>query len=256
MHVYDEQVSRRFAAVEARVMSLEEKIDKQSASIDMLVEKLTKVSSSVADLETATPEEVAEASGFDRPVDHSLLRINVPSPVAKTEVLKVLQGLLAEASVGLDQAELLGEDSGKLFSLALTGDKALAAKRVAKVQQLLRPKAAGGEWRKLVVRGADGDYPLYLGPDKNAKQIQQERHAKLLARIIKSKVDIPIEHNRREGVLTTGWVPLAKVSAVSRGVSQVQWNLLCVGEKCIPRDVVLAEFTKAAAEPGGFRDWA
>jgi hypothetical protein len=222
----------------------------------MLIEKLTKVSTSVAELETATPEEVAEAAGFDRPVDHSLLRINVPSPVAKTEVLKVLQSLLAEASVGLDQAELLGEDSGKLYTLALSGDKSLAAKRAAKIQQLLRPKAAGGEWRKLVVRGADGDYPLYLGPDKNPKQIQQEKHAKLLARIIKSKVDIPIEHNRREGVLTSGWVPLARITAVSRGVSQVLWNLACVGEKCVPREAVLAEFSKASQEQGGFRDWA
>jgi hypothetical protein len=252
---YDDKISRRFAANEARIMVLEEANRKQQSAIDELHERVARVERDLGGLESASPEEQVDNLVFDRPLDLAVLRLNTNIDVALEEVRRVAATLCAEASIDAKHVEFVGDASGRNFSLKFLGEPTLGARRAHKVQQLLRPTARGAPWRVLEVPVPDGSSTtLYVSGDKNGKMVQCERHLKALAKILKTKYKFECMLNKKDGTLSHQLRPLAKVNAIKKGTSTVQWNLEVAGELGINRDEVARDF-EAAAASHGFTNW-
>jgi hypothetical protein len=248
METLEDRQSRRVLAVEARVLCLEETVRTQGEALDSIRTSLAQCRKTVGDMESAVTPTYVENLDFDRELNYTILRLNTAVHVSRVDVGEVVEGLCQEAGFPTDQAEIISDASDKNFVLQLLGDPALAAKRVNKLQGLLRPASRGGQWRELRVPAPDGSQTtLYIGMDKNPRMVQLERHQKLLAKLLRERFKLQVEVNKRESTLTTNFVPLARLQAPRRGETTIQWNLVAVGEAGLDRAAVVEAFKSLCA---------
>jgi hypothetical protein len=173
------------------------------------------------------------------------------------EIGVLVKSLISEASIPADSAEISGDATGTTFSVLFSGSPSLGAQRVQRVLGLLRPVTRGGQWRQLSAKAIDTtSCAVYLSGDKNPQMIQCERHTKELLKCLQSQlVDVKFVANRRAAIISQDGVPVAKVTSVRRGVSEVEWNLERTGSLGIDRVAALAAWRKAC-DSTGFKNWS
>eukprot|EP00959_Pyramimonas_sp_CCMP1952_P082092 1715389-Pyramimonas_sp.AAC.1 len=104
--------------------------------------------------------------------------------MAMDAVANVLRPWIQEQNLAANEWNLEGGPTSRRFALRISGATGWASRKVLQALDTLRPQAAGAEWRKfegLSVTGSRSE--IFLGLDKNAKQIKTEQAVKTIKHI-------------------------------------------------------------------------
>ncbi|CAK0803619.1 unnamed protein product, partial [Prorocentrum cordatum] len=136
------------------------------------------------DLARARPREVPVVSfDWDRAVDHSILVVRSPDMVPKAGVQEALTEWLKDANFAFGkEAELVGDDMGKQFTVAFLGPmQATRESRRRQAQGALRFPT--GRWRDFAVTVGGRRSPIFVSVDKNRKEVATEMACKKLRKV-------------------------------------------------------------------------
>ena len=102
----------------------------------------------------------------------------------------------------------------------------MAAKRAKKFLEHLRTSGEGSDWRRVSCIGPLNQIiQLFIGPDKNRKQIATEQLTKKTAQLLREALPTARVHQlRQEGIVCVSWRPLCRVSCFADGSFDVHWN--------------------------------
>eukprot|EP00973_Karenia_brevis_P031113 4292142-Karenia_brevis.AAC.1 len=126
----------------------------------------------------------AAPDGFDadysRAANPTILKANCKITVSKSRFVEGIKTWLVDFENG--SWEVLGSDlPSKSWSLHFKGTTQAGRRNAEKAINLLKPKAKGGEWEKvLVVATDDSRQQLFVQPDKSKKQDRLEFCARKL----------------------------------------------------------------------------
>ena len=187
---------------------------------------------------------------FNRPVDCTILRVNLPEEVPKAELASALRPWLEEADCeSTAKADVLGPDSGKRITIHFKGMAGVAFNRLKKARSLLR--LSGGTWRSFpaVPTTAGGSCSqIYIDVDKNPCQQKRERNGKQLRQALEKLYPIKNKDfrlNRVDGLITFKGTPFALIDPQNdSNPSNVRWHLEGVSAADVDRDIILAEYRR------------
>jgi hypothetical protein len=195
----------------------QETFEKSQKESRTAMEELQKA---MAIAETVVPiKDTLDLDDFNRPVDSTILRVNVPAQVPRTEVERVLRPWLDEAGCDNDtKACVLGPDTAHRFTIHFKGVSGLALSRLRKSRALLR--TPGGEWRQFpnldTSAGGTTD-KIYIDIDKNPCQLKRERDGKRLRQTFNEMhSDKRIHFNKTDGVFSYRGKPIDRIGRAAK----------------------------------------
>ena len=97
---------------------------------------------------------------------------------------------------------------------------------------------------------------IFASPDKNLKQIRTELTAKRLHRALSElTVGKDIHHNKRPGIVSIDWKPVAKVEAKPNDDFSITWGTPILTDLGINKQVVLDKFNADGPTSSGI-EWS
>ena len=195
---------------------------------------------------------------FDRDINTTLVKINAKEDVTISAIKVVVKAWAEELGLLPETYEVTSSGNlSKRFVIECTGPADMATRRANKLMASLR--AEDGSWvRKTALSPANRVVELFIGPDKNRRQILTEIFGRKLFNAFKeqdveSKALGSPERNfkylRREGIVSEGWVEIAKVEPEADGSCKCLWNERGVIDKKIQKQEIMAIFDKEARHP-------
>ena len=252
----DDKYLHRISEVERFCQDIDERLRALETSVKKEHVALSSLHRVVAVAENATPiQEEINLADFNRIALTNVVRVRTNEPVNFTVVEVLVKLLMAEASIEADQYKLSGIKLGRFFDINLTGEERLAARRTAKVLQLIR---FDEKWRGLEVALPDSPRksPIYFDQDKNRATIRREILSKRLATIIKElKPSEDIKSKRAEGVVEINRCPIAKMVLSDPVEFRIVWNLNKVAELNIEKAAVRAKLELGAPSSSAAVSW-
>ena len=242
---------KRFSYIERDLADARSSQDKLSKSHEDSWKAISDLQRALAVAESAIPiRENLDLTDFNRPIDATILRINVPEIVSRNELRSAIRSWLVDADCPTDdRAELLGPESGQRFTVHFKGMAGLATNRLRKARSLLREP--GGTWRSFpqlatAARGVVDKF--YIDIDKNPCQLKRERDGKRLIKSMQELYpDANFRFNRTDGLISTGALPLALLEPGNDSdPSKVKWHLPAVAQGDFDREKILANFCARA----------
>ena len=210
------------ASTNARLNDIQANIDKLNSSQDKQQDEMANMRAQIEalnarlDLASQVPEQapVVDTTNWQRPVDQTILRLNIPDPATKSELRKAILPWMEDAKCHFpDDVLLQGPDAGTRFVLKFVGPPGIAINRMRRARDLLR--TADDNWREFP------NYPttnngtsncIYVDVDKNPEQLKRERDAKRLrAALASCHPGLNIRLNKLDGFITVDGKPLAMV---------------------------------------------
>ena len=184
---------------------------------------------------------MAEADAFSRQVDLSIFRINTSVLVSKLEVASALAPWMDEAGLQATDYTVAGSALAKQFVLQLLGEGGLATRRARKAGALLRK---GDVWQQFFVKSpTEGEVPLYIGMDKNGKQVATERGVKNLRNaLVEAHPAKKWTMQKKDGEILLDFVPFARCRPQADGHLVVEWHGNLVEREGIDKEEVLRIF--------------
>ena len=106
----------------------------------------------------------------------------------------------------------------------------------------------GDVWKQFTVKSpAEGDVPLYVGMDKNGRQVLTERSVKnLRSSLLDAYPAKRWAMQKKEGTITLDWVPIARVKPQEDAHVLVEWNGVQVAAAGVDKDEVIRIFRSIA----------
>ena len=245
---YDGQQQARLAKIENDVGDLKGRQDAVEVEQRELRASLEKLGKSLAVAVETAPEKIAETDAFDRQIDLAIFRINAAVLVSKLEVATALLPWLEEAGMAADEYEVSGAALGKNFVLRFHGGAGgLPARRARKAGQMLRD---GEVWKRFEVTSpAEGKVPLYIGMDKNGKQIATEKAVKALRNaLVEAHPGKKWYMQKKEGNIKLDFLPVARCRPQADGHMVVEWAGSTVEKEGIDKEEVLRIFRSSSKE--------
>ncbi len=147
----DTKYEKRCNTLEQELAALRADQDRQEKEQQELKTQVDKMQQALAVAEATVPiKDTLGFPEFNRLVDSTILRINIPDIDSRVEVTKAFQPWLSEAGCDSDaQVAVLGPDTSRRFVVQFKGSAGLAENRLRKARGLLRSVA--GEWRQFPV---------------------------------------------------------------------------------------------------------
>ena len=251
---YDARANVRFTSIEAELAARKEKQEKQDAEQKAAWAAMEKMHVSLATAESLVPpKNVVADDEFNREIDLGVFRIGAASMVDKPSVREAIQPWLDTVGVPLEQLELIGPNMGKNYSLRFLGADGLAARRAKNTHTHTLLRAADGSWKEYHAVGPhDSRVRLYISQDKTPRQHRIEMAAKRLHRAVQQVVQGKTAHLlRRDGAVSIGWKPVAKIQVVSADETIVLWNEAVVQELRVDKAAILAIFNAESGSTAG-----
>jgi hypothetical protein len=191
------------------------------------------------------PSAILAEEDWDRVPDQTLLKVTCQALVEKVAVTEALGSWLAEAGANAEQYSTTGPLLGRRFSVKFSGEPHLAARRVRKAATALR--SSDGIWREFTVKSPGGEpCRLYVSEDKSARVVQVEMATKRLQRAIVETSGVACHMVKKDGVVTTNLVPLAKIDATCDGECQILWHGDALAKTTVSKEKVLEHFAASA----------
>jgi hypothetical protein len=246
---YDGQQQIRFAKIENDMVDIRGRQDAVEVGQREMRASLDKLSQSLAVAVETPPEKIAETDEYDRQIDLAIFRINAQVLVDKAEVSKELLSWLEEAGMAPADYELEGPALGRNFVLRFHGGAGgLPARRAKKAGQMLR---ADGVWKRFEVTSpAEGKVPIFIGMDKNPRQIATEKSVKELRNaLVETHPGKKWHMLKRDGRIQLDFAPVARCRPQADGHMVVEWAGNTVEKEGIDKEAVLRIFR--SIRPGG-----
>lgn len=238
---------KRFALIERDLADTRVSQDKLHKSQHDSWKAISELQRALAVAEATIPiRESLDLDDFNRPVDATILRVNVPELVTKTELRNAIRPWLSDADCPSDdRAELLGPESGRRFTIHFKGMAGLATNRLRKARSLLREP--GGNWRsfpQLTTTAGGTVDKFYIDVDKNPCQLKRERDGKRLHRsLVELYPDQHFHFNRADGLVSSRALPLALIEPTNDDASsKVKWHLKAVARAEVDKEKVLENY--------------
>jgi hypothetical protein len=249
----DAKQSKRFSDMETNSASLDERISK--------LEQASRASSStIATLqvaaETAEPiAQVVDHADFQRAADPTIIiRCRCAEATSLAMVVAAIEPILVAASLA-DAIKVTGPLLGKFFAIKNgAGSDALGAQRIRKLLQVQKDSDA---FRDLTVQLPGGtSVKMYLDFDKNRHQIRMEMLTKKVAKIIAEQdSSLDLRKRLKDGLISVGWEPLARVKVMSQQEHKIEWNAECLSKTAVSRSVVDVALRSAFADAADSVSW-
>ena len=136
--------------------------------------------------------------------------------------------------------------------LAFCGEGQVPIRRCRKFFDHLRTSGIGSEWRRVSCAGPINQIvQLYIGPDKNRKQVQTEILSKKAATIIREEIPAARIHLlRAEGIVTLAWRPLCRLTVFPDGSFDLHWNPKALSTCGLNKAIVLEGLEGATVREG------
>ena len=97
---------------------------------------------------------------------------------------------------------------------------------------------------------------IFASPDKNMKQVRTELATKRLHRAVTEIAEgKAVHHNKRSGVISIDWKPVAKVEAKPNDDFTITWNAPIVADLGIDKQLVLDKFNAEGPTSSGI-EWS
>ena len=206
--------------------------------------KLDRLQAALAVAEVA-PRATEVDGTFDRAPDSTVIRLSAKELISPEAAREALRSWFVEAEIGDDAWEVIPVGGGGIsrhLVASLKGQANLAARRVRKLLDLRRLPAGGWKPSPLARTPAGRMIEIFASTDKNMKQIRTELAAKRLHRALTEITEGKgVHHNRRSGVASVDWKPIAKVEAKPNDDFSVTWNAPIVADFGIKRQLVLVQ---------------
>eukprot|EP00959_Pyramimonas_sp_CCMP1952_P072697 1518821-Pyramimonas_sp.AAC.1 len=138
--------------------------------------------------------------------------VRCPEEVPREEVIKSITPWLEAANFTMGQEVVVaGDPVAKQFTLEFQGPM-LATRESRRKQAHTCLRLATGKWRDFFVDLPAKRVPLYVGNDKNRKEIATEIALKKLRNTLQKEAGLTTFMDRDGGRLLARWEPLAKVA--------------------------------------------
>ena len=239
---YDGTLQSRFAKIENDMLDVRSRQDTVEVEQREMRASLDKLSKSLAVAVETPQERIAETDEYDRQIDLAIFRINAQVLVEKAGVAKELLDWLEQAGMAPAEYELEGPALGKNFVLRfLGGAGGLPARRAKKAGQMLRD---GGVWKRFEVTSpAEGRVPIFIGGDKNPRQIATEKAVKELRNaLVEAHPGKKWHMLKRDGRIQLDFAPVARCRPQADGHMVVEWAGNTVEKEGINKEEVLRIF--------------
>ena len=245
MNKIDESFTRRLNAQELIVSDLASRtavLENEKADINA---KLDRLQAMLAVAEVA-PRATEVDGTFDRAPDPTVIRLSAKELISPDAAREALRPWFDEAEIGADLWDVFPTGGGGIsrhLVVSLKGQANLAARRVRKLLDLRRLPAGGWKPNPQARTPAGRMVEIFASPDKNMKQIRTELAAKRLHRALSVlTVGKDIHHNKRSGIISIDWKPVAKVEAKPNDDFSITWNAPILTDLGINKQLVLDKF--------------
>ena len=254
----DESFTRRLNAQELIIADLTSRTTSLEDIKNDINAKLERLQAALAVAEVA-PRATEIDGTFDRAPDPTVIRLSAKELISPEAAREALRPWLAEADLGDDAWDVTPTGGGGIsrhLVLSLKGQANLAARRVRKLLDLRRLPDGGWKPNPRVRTPAGRVVEIFASPDKNMKQVRTELAAKRLHRAISELVTgKPVHHNKRSGVVSVDWTPIAKVEAKPNDDFIIQWNAASLAALGIDKHLVLNKFNADGPTSSGI-EWS
>ena len=213
----DELNQQRFGSIERAHQHLDERVSVAEKAIAALRGDNEKLSQSVATAVVGEPTQVLADDAFAREIDHSLIRANTANMVTKEALALVVASWLGDAGIKHGEFFVNGPVVGKLFSVRIKGSGGLGARRTRKPRNVAIERATKALHKHLS--------ELHRGKDFYPK--------------------------KREGIITSSFVPLVRVDATAPTQFKVEWNNALALELGVDRSLAKECVDKSCLRLGG-----
>ena len=206
-------------------------------------EDIEKIKAQLLIAETATGiRDTIDHEKFDRCIDPTIVKINSAKPIGHEFLKKAATEWLDKDFADKYAIKGATAEPIKSINVQFTGNALAAGKLVDRA--LLSLRRPDGSWTQLSAKDEAGaTVNIYAGPDKSAKQIRTEVDSKKLHGILKDLYPtVAFRLQRREGLISSQWKPLARVLPQPGGLSIVEWNFELAATLSIDKEQVSSSF--------------
>ena len=254
----DESFTRRLNAQELIVSDLSARTAALENDKTDFNAKLERLQAALAVAEVA-PRATEIDGTFDRAPDPTVIRLSTKELISPEAARDALRPWFEEADIGNDAWEVIPTGGGGIsrhLVVSLKGQPNLAARRVRKLLDLRRLPAGGWKPNPQVRTPIGRNIEIFASPDKNMKQVRTELGTKRLHRALtEAAAGKPLHHNKRSGVVSIDWKPVAKLEAKPNDDFAIQWNAPTVAALGIDKQLVLDKFNADGPTSSGI-EWS
>ena len=254
----DESFTRRLNAQELIVSDLASRTAALENDKTDTNARLDRLQAAIAVAEVA-PRTTEVDGTFDRSPDPTVIRLPAREFISPAAACEALRFWLDEAEIGDDSWEVFPTGGGRIsrhFIVSLKGQANLAARRVRKLLDLRRLPAGGWKPNPQARTPSGRMIEIFASPDKNMKQIRTELATKRPHRAMTDiVVGKDIHHNKKSGVVSIDWKPVAKVEAKPNDYFTITWNAPVVHDLGINRQLIPDRFNADGPTSSGI-EWS
>jgi len=191
-------------------------------------------------------------TGFFRSLDPTMLFCNVEDhiKVSRPKFHSAILALALEAGLDAESFDLQGDPLDDRFEIKFKGDARKKCHQFFSSLQLGR-----GKWKKQVVlNDLNQEIRFFVGPDKNAAQIQREVLSKILRDIVQPKIQgKQVWLQKVTGTLFVDRRKLCIVHVISEDATRLEWIHTKRIELGLDEGPISEEFKSAVASRDGSR---
>ena len=249
---YDAAQCRKHGALETEISDIRkghERLEAQNEKMQKAIDDLRKAVASAEQQTPVSPDDLA-ADDWTKDPDLTKLRVGATEPLARGDVLKVVQEWITDTDIQNDQWTLAGPVLGSQFFVHFKGAPGLAARRARKANLSL--KQLDGNWKKLFCPNPAGtSIGLFISMDRSLQQKAQEAMGKRTKKALEEAYsDKTFFFQRRSSTITCNFKPLARMDAKSRSQQQIYRHTETLAAESISKETIsqnLADASDAAA---------
>ena len=192
---------------------------------------------------------------WERTPNLTIIRVSAPAHIAKEAVEETITEWLDENGGGKEAWELTGASLARNFTIRFRGQRGLAARRCRKALDSLRRE--DGAWQAFQVETpTNSKIQIYLGEDKNSKQVAEEKALKRLMAAFKATNPAKtVFAVRKDETISMDWVPIAKVSSSNKETHTISWNATAVTSSGIDKLAITQKNDEAAPTAAAEVEW-
>ena len=234
---------KRIARVQDDVDNLaqaQRRTEKDVAELQQTVKEVRQ-SLAMAEKQEVTQRDLDTDDYARDPLLH-VLKVGTEEAVPRENIKSVVDEWLAGQHVSTEHYVFSGPNLGTRFTLSFNGANGLGARRAKKANFSMRRE--DGSWDNLSTKSAGAaNVKVYISPDKSPQAITKERMGKKLVRAFAEvHPGIKVFFQKKSGVLTSNYKPLATMVSDSADDERVGWNSALVVESEINKERIMEAF--------------
>ena len=166
-----------------------------------------------------------------------------------------LSEILRDASIDLQDVQIIGPEVGRRFDVKLFGPVGSGARRANEVMELYW-RSGSARLIRTAVPGGVGATRTFVDRDKNKAMVRTEILVRKMQLAMQAEYpNLTLRARKKAGVLSTPDAPVCRIVVVSSTESRLEWNLGSSFPRCIDKDVMQRRFEHECTDPMASIQW-